>query len=1215
MVMGARRLLYLSMLLIGAGLLARLYYSSNFDADLSRSIQRNVEREFSSIDKEAHQLLSEHLAPSAPMWDEARHFFIHVDQGRIAAWNRTYFVPDLTIANSDDSIYFVSSSRGDFLLKRWTVTKGSSLICILKLTDRFPIINNFLSSQWEPSIFPVRDVVIMTPEFESGIGISLSGRTLFKISIQKSDTREGTLSFLLLLFGILFLLLALWTLAREAESKFSCDMALAILFFGLLAIRIGMIAGGIPALYWPADIFDPKRFASSSLNASLGDLLFNAMSLAVPMTYLFLKHKKFRFVGWALQCSGPLRFGIGVLCLLACYYALLFPFDFIEAIYHNSTLSLDSIQSLSYDSIHVVAVISVLLGCVASFMFFHVFFSLATSLFGNRQIGFFTGILLASMVFIIQFYLSDRNLWTNLLLAMFFCSVVRITEVHKDVSHMSFRLFIYLIFSLGVYSLQNAWAVRTFFTERQVKDQFRFAKDFLTERDVLGEYLLDQARQHIQNDQFIQTRMSSLFLQKTVVVDKIRRVFLNNYFDRYEISIRTRAVSQTLPDSLDSQPMGPGQVGLNDFLPTGYAGISYKNASEGTAIKRYHMVVPIQYQRPVGWVELDLALKRVIPENVYPELLVDNRFNQIYRNRDFSYAVYTKGKLVNSFGPFNYERDFRSAWLEDPGLFTSGIPENGYHHIAVEDAEGSVAVVSASTYDWFYFITNFSFWFILGLVLLFGGQGIMGILSYVRGVPENYTARIQLFVFLAFLLPVLAVSITILTLIGRSNEEGIKKDFIEKATVISRRIGGLISSDSVKTGNDTTLETWIEENATSSKTDISVYSPEGKLIATSQPALFDDKLVSRLMDREGWKRIALQQESQTVTNEELGKLQYSCAYAAVLSPETGQLMAIVGLPFFESATFLQKSQSLIFSNILIVFVVVFIFFSVLSFWASNSLTYPIRFITRTLGQTTLNGQNKPLEWKSSDEIGTLVKEYNRMVENLEESKKALAQSEKESAWREMAKQVAHEIKNPLTPMKLILQQMEMALNSGSMSAEKSQKSVGVLLKQVNILNEIAASFSNFARMPPSSPRIVDLNTLIQETIHLFGAETSGNIRFARTGTTLRVSVDPTSFSRAISNLVINALQAKQDGQQVVEIDITTSFKDGVAVTIIRDNGKGMSPEVQEKVFQPHFTTKESGSGLGLAMTKQIILQAQGKIWFESAIGLGTTFYVEVPMVA
>ncbi len=264
-------------------------------------------------------------------------------------------------------------------------------------------------------------------------------------------------------------------------------------------------------------------------------------------------------------------------------------------------------------------------------------------------------------------------------------------------------------------------------------------------------------------------------------------------------------------------------------------------------------------------VRLDLSLKRVIPENVYPELLVDNRFNQIYRNRDFSYAVFTKGKWVSSFGPFNYEKDFQTSRIDEPALYLNGITDGAYFHIGMEDQDGSVAIVSAETYPLFYLIANFSFWFVIGLTFLFAGQALVGIMSLLSGEKVNYTTRIQLVIFLAFLLPVIAVSITTLTLIGSSNEESIQKDFLARSETISQRIAGLVSSDSAGSINEASLERWIEENAATSKIDISVYSPDGKLMATSQPALFENQLISPLLEREAWKKIVLDREVQAVT--------------------------------------------------------------------------------------------------------------------------------------------------------------------------------------------------------------------------------------------------------------------------------------------------------------------------------------------------------------
>lgn len=1205
-------LLFLSMLLMGGGMFTRSQYSKNFHQHLMEIIQENIGNEFLVIEKEAKALQEDHLLPSSDQWDMVNHFFIHADSSHIITWNRNYFLPGIAFFQSSSvgGSTFIQTPRGDFLVMKWPADEGTFLYCILTLSDRFPIVNNFLPPQSNASIFPLSDIQLADAQKVEGDPLIVKNERLFTVLPGKPVLHESIFSFILTMSGVIFFLVGLWYLIKSLQSRFNYDIAFLVLFIGLLSLRLEMISLSLPSLFLQSDLFDPKKFASSSLNASMGDLFLNSLCLLFVIIYLFRNFKKFRFTIWILHRSGPARWIGGMLCLLACFFALLLPYNFVESIYHNSPISLDT-QSPSFDATRIIALASVLVGCVSSFLFIHVFFLIANHLFKQSNIKFFIGCLTAAAIFFIQFYWLGQHLWPTFMLGIVFFTILKVSRLNDREFRFSFQLFIYLIFSLFIFSVQNAWAVRIFFEERQTRDQFRFGKDFLTERDVLGEYLMDQARQHIDSDPFIQVRIASPFLSKTAIAEKIKRVYLNNYFDRYEITIRTIRPENAKDElSLTYDSLGNA---LMNFLPTGYQGIFYTSTHKGNGVKSYHISVPINYQRAVGFVILDFVLKKVIPNNVYPELLIDNRFKQLLRNRDFSYAIIASRKLMSSFGSFNYERDFQFNSLRDPILFNKGLTGQGFFHIGIKDSNGSIALVSATVYSWFYAIANFALWFVIGLIFLFTGQGILGVISFFKGEHIDYAARIQLFIFLAFLLPVLAVSITTLTLIGRSNEEKIKNDFLERSGAISQNMATLFSGETSPGDQETDLGRWIEENTVSSKIDISVYSPEGRLIATSQPALFENQLISSLMDREAWKKIVLQREVRTVTNEHIGRLQYSCAYAAILSPETGSLEAIVGLPFFESATFLQKSQSLILSNILIVFVVVFIMFSLLSFFASSSLTFPIRLIAKTLGQTTLSGQNKQLQWNSKDEIGTLVKEYNHMVDNLEASKQALAQTEKESAWREMAKQVAHEIKNPLTPMKLTLQQMQQALKSGDLSVEKSQKSVNVLLKQVEILNEIAGSFSSFASMPSQSPAKVNLHSLLQDVVNLYTAETRGKVTFSEAGGPWAVSVDATAFSRAISNIIINALQAKRGGSSL-EVNVSLSTQPDIVIIAIRDNGKGMDDEVQSKVFQPQFTTKQSGSGLGLAMAKQIIIQAGGKIWFESTVNQGTVFFIELPLV-
>jgi nitrogen fixation/metabolism regulation signal transduction histidine kinase len=240
----------------------------------------------------------------------------------------------------------------------------------------------------------------------------------------------------------------------------------------------------------------------------------------------------------------------------------------------------------------------------------------------------------------------------------------------------------------------------------------------------------------------------------------------------------------------------------------------------------------------------------------------------------------------------------------------------------------------------------------------------------------------------------------------------------------------------------------------------------------------------------------------------------------------------------------------------------------------------------------------------------MVKEYNQMLYNLGESKAELEQTQRERTWREMAQQVAHEIKNPLTPMKLTLQQLERNIQSGNNITEKATKAVSTLLTQVDTLNDIASSFSAFAKMPEPVIQTVELVGLLRRTVDLHSH--SGEIIFRNSVKELYVSGDEQLLGRTFSNIILNAFQAARPGEVSV-VHVTLQRKDNMAAIAFHDNGKGIELDVAERIFVPHFTTKKSGSGLGLAIARQAIEQMKGRIWFETKIGEGTTFFIEMPV--
>jgi nitrogen fixation/metabolism regulation signal transduction histidine kinase len=279
---------------------------------------------------------------------------------------------------------------------------------------------------------------------------------------------------------------------------------------------------------------------------------------------------------------------------------------------------------------------------------------------------------------------------------------------------------------------------------------------------------------------------------------------------------------------------------------------------------------------------------------------------------------------------------------------------------------------------------------------------------------------------------------------------------------------------------------------------------------------------------------------------------------------------------------------------------------------SNWLTSPLRKLKDSLNQLKLGKTNAPINYEKEDEIGSLVQAYNLKLQELEYTAMELAKSERESAWREMAKQVAHEIKNPLTPMKLSIQHLERSFDPDDpQSTEKISKVSRSLIEQIDALTNIANEFSTFANMPLPNEQDIDLIELIENVLRVFKGTNQCHFAFSHDVPNLMIRADKDQMIRVFNNIIQNALQAlSTEREGVVDIKLTTT-ETNIQIEI-SDNGIGIPEEVQQRMFTPYFTTKSTGSGLGLAMVKQIIQNHRGEISFRSEGSNGTTFYIGLP---
>ena len=286
----------------------------------------------------------------------------------------------------------------------------------------------------------------------------------------------------------------------------------------------------------------------------------------------------------------------------------------------------------------------------------------------------------------------------------------------------------------------------------------------------------------------------------------------------------------------------------------------------------------------------------------------------------------------------------------------------------------------------------------------------------------------------------------------------------------------------------------------------------------------------------------------------------------------------------------------------------------ISFSLSQYIRNPLIELGRTLKEVKLNKVNKKIEWKGQDEIGKLIMEYNLMIEKLEVNASLLSQVERDTAWREMAKQVAHEIKNPLTPMKLSLQHLQRSIDAQSDNvSELTTRVCDTLMNQIDSLQQIADEFSNFGSLPQSDNRRVLLNNVVERIHDLFRNRQDMDIHLIEPIDDIGVYADQNQLIRVLTNIVKNSIQAIPENRKGF-IELKLYKKENKAIIAIKDNGIGIPEDQRQHIFKPRFTTKTSGSGLGLAIAANMIDSMGGTIHFDSIPDVGTEFFIELPMI-
>jgi signal transduction histidine kinase len=471
------------------------------------------------------------------------------------------------------------------------------------------------------------------------------------------------------------------------------------------------------------------------------------------------------------------------------------------------------------------------------------------------------------------------------------------------------------------------------------------------------------------------------------------------------------------------------------------------------------------------------------------------------------------------------------------------------------------------------------------------------LLYKTRKLKISFAVKLLLSFILVSLIPLILVSFFFRTVTTEKNESAIEYKLEKRAKNVQEYLSNYIHTSSLN------LKGASEKASDDLGINFTLYNNYNYLYSSNEQ-YYKVGLIPQVLNPVAFEKLMLQGTKEILINEKIENYNFNAFYYkfSIL----GEYHVIKVSDAF-NRILLPLSGQEVDVYIFVSYSVALIIILILGFILTKQISQPIEKLknaTRSVASGDLNVQVKVT---SEDEVGELVKGFNYMVKELKRSQAELAEFERETAWKEMAKQVAHEIKNPLTPMKLSMQQLKVAYDDNSPKfKELFEKVSKTIINQIDTLKNIASEFSSFARMPNPKLEIINIKDLINNAVNLFSDE---KINFVITGDSYNVEADKEQLSRVFVNLIRNSIQADS-----TKIKIDFGKEEEFLVVNFKDNGKGINPESVDKIFEINFSTKEQGMGIGLSMAKKTIENIGGEIILKETSNQGTTFQIKLPVI-
>ena len=1137
---------------------------------------------------EQKEQINRHLEEILSDFRERNISYFILEENKLSFWSENSTgIPEVEKLIEKKDFY---QSEHSYYKKELLSEKSKTYIALIQLYRNYPIENSYLQKSFpkdfqQPSLQRVgKDKTPYPIVFEKNV----PAQFYLEFNQQSKQKHEHSLLLIFFSLGLITMMVYFFKAAPKNQPKRSlyfifCALLLRFFFFFFS-----------PEIFADLPFFQPHKLAFSSFIPSIGDFFLH-------LTALFIIIYQINLLGDRLKSKW----------ITICYFMLSFFFAYLSIELIQLSISgsqinfkLNNFFNLSFYSL--VSLVCFCLVFIITVILFHRSFKWCYQLNMHKGIP----VLLGLIYLLIIAAIIDEGwiyLWCIPVVIIF------ILDFH-------YKMLKKINLSLIIIALCSG-TIAFWINHEVAKKDYQQAKNVMLklaeERDPVVEYLFNEIQNDIAEDQFLKSKLPDYWDEKEQVDAYIMEHYFDSYWDRYNINLSLCQSTDYLYLNDQERSLSCFEYFKNRIRQEGDM-VSSKNLFRLQNLAGridYIGEIPLENDTASALLFIEFNTNYFSQNEGYPELLLDDKSRGNKPNlSNYSYAVYHFGKLVFQNGDYNYTLSPKINELTEKGIYR--YQTENFHHIAYQKHQNTLIILSSQLSSLVDFLTAFTY-----LLIIFSAIFFLFSFSFksffVHFTPNlnDFSVKIQIFLIASLLAALIFVGIGSSYYIKKQYQEKNIGNLKEKIRSIRLEFESKIGSEEVLTEDKefkNLLSRFSVQLSNVFYTDINFYDLNGELYLSSRPEIFDKGLQSRRMNPSAFEKMTDSEKSEWVQKEKIGKLEYLSAYIPFVNYEN-KLIAYLNLPYFVKQGRLEEEISNFLVSVINIYAGIFVLTLFISLLLINQLSRPLLLIRKQISRLKLGSSIELIEWNSEDEIGALVKEYNRIAIELNESAEQLAKTERESAWREMAKQVAHEIKNPLTPMKLSIQHLQLASKSKLPDInERIKKTTETLIQQIEILNRIASAFSAFAKLPEKDLKAIDLIPLIKNVIGLYASDATIQFEQNLKPEQAIIRADKDQLLRLLNNLIKNAIQASEDKKSPL-IKLSIEQNEKYFILKITDNGVGIPESKLEKIFEPNFTTKTSGTGLGLAMSKNIVEQMNGEIKASSKEGEWTTLEICFPI--